>query len=529
MCLSTSTQVPSSSLGHACSVCPHQWEIESGETYRIDLPDEPQFSLIGGIDRWLLDEYQPWSHFELSSQLNYHDDTVVNDHNLSEEVREFGLPFEEYNVWPDLPNNLLQPFLESRSMIAVEQKDEISEEAALKDPSTLTGKLTRYLRQNREYTPQALTVRFELAEALIEIGKYYEAEDHCRDLIAIDSQESVAALLGTIFARTGRLEDRLEESTKWLFIALANFILDCTNYSLQQNERLFRRIYYLFAELIWLSEQDWDPLTKTLKEMMGTLKDLRSDEDIHRACPELFIHGFHFAHNCIALNFVYPAKYLYQHLLEPSSFYLNARHASEKAKAHQMYGLLLSGEKNWSSSAEQLLLTCESTIESGSYTHQYAAFLTITFNNLRPHLPSENDRPGSTVKTIEAKLDYMKNQISVSDNGFSVLPVENYLQSNLPGLRGAILLADMSLQAQLTLPVRSIVSSQGRTDSNSALSRGGKVSDDVRVSKKSVSSGPMSSDMSGDGSHENGQTWPSSEWDEYADIKGICDKMSKTS
>jgi tetratricopeptide (TPR) repeat protein len=461
----------------------------------------------------------------LSRQLNYHDDTVVNDHNLSEEVREFGLPSEEYDVWPDLPTNVLQPFLESRSIIVVEQEDKVSEEAALKDPSTLAGKLTRYLRQNREYTPQALTVRFELAEALIEIGKYDEAEDHCRDLIAIDSQESVAALLGTIFARTGRLE----ESTKWLFIALANFILDCTNYSLQQNERLFRRIYYLFAELIWLSQRDWDSLTKTLKEMMVTLKDLRSDEDIHRACPELFIHAFHFAHNCTVLNFVCPAKYLYQHLLEPSSFYLNGRYASEKAKAHQMYGLLLSGEENWSSSAEQLLLTCESTIESGSYTHQHAAFLTITLNNLRPHLPSENDRPGSTVKTIETKLDYMKNQISVSDNGFSVLPVENYLQSNLPGLRGAIFLADMSLQAQLTLPVRSIVPSQGRTDSNSTLSRRGTVSDDVRVSKKSASSGPMSSDISGDGSHENGQTWPTSEWDEYADIKGICDKMSKTS
>lgn len=517
MCLSTSTQVLSSSLGHACSVCSHQWEIEPGETYRIYLPDEPRFSLIGGIDRWLLDEHQPWSHFELSHQLNYHDDTVVNDHNLSEEFGEFGLPSEEYDAWPDLPNNVPQPFLESRSIIVVEQEN--------KDPSTLAGKLTRYLRQNREYTPQALTVRFELAEALIEIGKYDEAEDHCRGLIAIDSQESVAALLGTIFARTGRLE----KSTKWLFIALTHFILDCTNYSLQENDRFFGRIYYLFAELIWLSEQDWDSLTRTLKEMMLTLKALRSDEDIHRACPELFIHGLHLAHSCTVLNFVYPAKYLYQHLLQPSSFYLNGRHASEKAKAHQIYGLLLSGEENWSSSAEQLLLTCESTIESGSYTHQHAAFLTITFNNLRLHLPSENDRPGSTVKTIETKLDYMKNQISVSDNGLSVLPVENYLQSNLPGLRCAILPADLSLQAQLTLPVRSIVPSQGRTVSNSTLSRSGTVSDNVRVSKKSASSGPMSSDMSGDGSHENGQTWPTSEWDEYADIKGICDKMSKTS
>ncbi len=415
-----------------------------------------------------------------------------------------------------------QPFLEPRSIIVVEQEEEVSEEAALRDPSTLVGELTRYQRQNREYTLQVLRVRFELAEALIETGKYYEAEDHCRDITAINSQESVAALFGTICARTGRLE----ESIKWVFIALANFILDCTNYSLQQNERLFSRIYYLFAELIWVIEQYWDSLTKILTEMMATLKELRSDEDIHRACPELFIHGLHFAHICFALKLVSPAKYLYQHLLEPSSFYLNGRHASEKAKAHQMYGLLLSGEEDWSSSAEQLLLTCESTIESGSYTHQHAAFLTITFNNLRPHLPSENDRPGSIVETIEAKLDYMKNQISVSDNGFSV---ENYLQSNLPGLRSAITPADMFRQAQLTLPVRSIVSSQGRTDSNSLLRRRGTVSDDVRASNKSASSGPMSSDMSGDGSHENGYTFRTDVWDEYADIKGICDKMSRTS
>lgn len=525
MCLSTSTQVPSSSIGHACSVYSHQWEIEPGGTYRIDLPDEPRFSSIGGIDRWPLDEDQPWSHFKMSRQVKYTDDTVVYDHSVSDEFREFGLPSGEYDAWPDLPNNVPQPFLESRSIIIVEQQDIVSEKIALKYPSTLVNKLRRYLRQNLEYTPQALAVRFELAEALNEIGKYDEAEDHCRDLMTIDSQESVAALLGTIFARTGRLE----ESTTWFFIALANFILDYTNNSPEQNMQLYRRIYYLFAELLWLIKQDWAPLTKTWEEMMVTLEGLRSGEDIHGAYPELFIHGFHFARHCTTLKLFDSANYLYQHLLEPSKFYLNGRRLTEKAKAHQMYGLLLSGEENWSSSAEQLLLACETTIQSGSYTHQHVAFLKIAFDNLRPHLPSENDRPGSTVQTIETKLDYMKNQFSVPHNGFSVLPVESYLQSNLPGLRYAISLADMSAQAQLTLPVRSIVPSQGRTNSNAVLSRRGTVSDDVRMSKKSTSSVPLSFGMSEDGSHENGQTWPTSEWDEYAGINGICDNMSRGS
>ncbi|PMD33564.1 hypothetical protein L207DRAFT_605271 [Hyaloscypha variabilis F] len=529
---STSSKMPSSSLvGHACSDCSFQCTTEPGEHYRINFPDEPHFSLIEDINRWLSNEQQPpWSHLELARGRSSPEDTAGNHPNRFEEFRRAEYPFEDYNTWPDVPILSPRDFLDSRFIMIDEQENTASEESTLTDPFTLAAQLRQYLRQNQEYSSQALKVRFHLVEALILVGNYGEAEDHCDALKAILTPEHVATLTGMLLVRTGCEEDAIN----WMFVALTNFILNCTNYSIQQNKRIFGRIYNLFGETGRLSEKNWDSLTKRLKgltDLVATFEMSTPDQDVRRICPELFIHGFQIAHECTVLKLVYAAKYMYEHLVEGSSLYLNGRrHASEKAHAHQMYGLLLGAEKNWSSSAEQLLLVCESTIESGSWSHQHFTFLRVTFNNLTPHLQSGNDGDGSTARTIEKKLEYLKNNISALKNGSehsSVEQVERLLQSNLPWTPRATSQSAVSLQPpSLTLPVRSIAPSQGYPVSNSTVSRIAAVSLRMGASKKSTGSGFISSNMSGDGSNEKGETWPSSEFDDYAGIEDFCGGMS---
>ncbi|KAL2071048.1 hypothetical protein VTL71DRAFT_12283 [Oculimacula yallundae] len=236
---STSINIPGSSLGHAWSVFSRQWETEPCRSYNVDLPDEAQISLIGEIDGWLSDEHQPWSCQHLSHQLNHHDDNSTEDHDPFDIVREFELPFEEYNARPEILNSTPQP---------------------------------RYLCQNPGYTAPALDVRFVLAEVFTETGKYDKAEEYCRNLIATDSQEDVAVLLGTILDRTGRLE----LLATWLFTALANFILDWTKFSFEQNHRLYCQIYGIFEILFRSLDHDWDSLSETLREIITILKDLYS-------------------------------------------------------------------------------------------------------------------------------------------------------------------------------------------------------------------------------------------------------------
>jgi tetratricopeptide (TPR) repeat protein len=283
------------------------------------------------------------------------------------EFRELEDPFQEQGDLPELRFIGTQSFLEDASS----------------DVLSLTGEFEQYRAGHAKHTPQALTVRFNLAQALEKIGKYEEAEHHYRKILSIESRTNVQKSLGMILAESGRLE----ESPTLVFSALTGFIVNFGSYSLLTSKEIFGLIFELFVGAVSRRGEKWDPFSQYMDQMMATLRMANSDEDMHRIYPQLFIHGFSFAHQCYILGDIPSAKWLYKYLLEcPTVHFDNPYHQFEKFKAHYMYGLLLRKEKWWNSSAEQLLLACRSVMKSGSYDRRLIRLFRVIFSELRPHM-----------------------------------------------------------------------------------------------------------------------------------------------
>lgn len=428
------------SVRHHHSLCSFGPEAETDRTSKMDLPPR---SLDKPVDRWLSDEHQPWSHFNLPHELSDDEDITSNNEDILGDFRGLEDLFQEQGDLPELRCIGTQSFLED----------------AANDVIALAGESEQYEARHAKHTPQALTVCFNLAQALEKIGKHEEAENHYRKILSIESRINVQTSLGMILAKSGRLE----RSTTLLFQALTGFIVYYSTYSLLESEWLFDLIFELFVETVSRRGEKWDAFSEYMDQMQATLRNANSDEDMHRIWPQLFIHGFSFAHQCYILGVIRSAECLYKYLLEcPTVHFDNPHHQFEKFKAHHMYGLLLRKEKRWKPSAKQLLLACKSVMESCSYDRRLIRLFRVIFSDLRPHLASQLHQEDALADGIEAILVHMWNEVPAPKHPHDSW-VENYLQSDLPRDVANFDLSDLVISnhfAQLTLPVQSTASSR---------------------------------------------------------------------
>jgi len=476
--------------------------MEENRTYKTDPPQVP---LITPINGWLFDGDRPWSQYDLcANRPNHRDNTTANDKIIFEEVKETEMPFGEHNDLAELRGIGKQPFRKPSSVGETEEQDRALEDTALMDVIALQERLVQCLRHYEEHSPQALDIRFLLAKALNGIGVQNEAESHCRRILDKDPQISVQTYLGMILAQN----DCLEESTKWLFIALTGFVMNFGTYSLEENRWLFDMIYDLFVISI---QRDWVSLTDGMTEMMATLRKPKSDADIPQICPQLFIHGFSFAQKCNLIGLNNSAKFMYEYLLEHScTYFVYNSHAFEKAIAHQRYGLLLRKEGNWTSSAQQLLLACKSAMKSGSYDRRLVVLLANNFDDLRPHLSAVPNKVDTLAENIELMLATMRYQNHTSKLD-RVVQLERYPEPGLPKHFATFEPSAISHQvAHLTLPLRTTETSRDEEERastagpNRIMTRGLRRSA-VKSEVKSLSTS-LSENTSVDSSHPYGTT-----------------------
>jgi hypothetical protein len=378
---------------------------------------------ISKIDFWLADKNQSWSQYALSHQNSSNvervlaefellfkplEDAGLAEHkNKFEEVQASEYPSSRQESPPDL-HRIGDRFLaESHSTIVNEQWEETAEESSLECVSGLAVKLANSHIERDEFAPQTLKKEFELAEALEGMGQYEKAEYHCRRILDTHSQIVVEAFLGKILAKT----HRFEEATFWLFHALAGFIILFIQNSLDENARLFARIEAVMIELLLQSDEGAPSLADHWSLMRDTLQKPTSDGEIYQICPQLFLHGFSFAHECLALGLVDSDQYLldsaeclYRDLLGHSFHQLDVHHAIEKATAHRGYARLLRKEKKWIPSVNQWLLACESALNSAIHDRDLIELLESDYHKLLLHLNCEPHEEGSLKDSMKQAL-----------------------------------------------------------------------------------------------------------------------------
>jgi tetratricopeptide (TPR) repeat protein len=387
------------------------------------MADMQQLPSISSIDLRMADEKQPWSPYALRHQTGGNVERVLPEFELLlKQLEDAGLAehknkFEEGQASEYLSNRQDSPpelrcisdrFLaESHSTIVNEQWEETVEESSLECVSDLAVKLASSHIEHDESAPQTLKKEFELAEALERMGQYEKAEYHCRRILDIHSQIVVEAFLGKILAKT----HRFEEATFLLFHALAAFIILFIQNSLDENARLFARIEAVMIELLLQSDEGPPSLTDHWGLMRDTLQKPTSDGEIYQICPQLFLHGFSFAHECLALGLVDSNQYLlesagclYRDLLGHSFHQLDVHHAIEKATAHRGYARLLRKEKKWISSANQWLLACESALNSAIHDRDLIELLESDYHKLLLHLSREPHEEGSLKDRMKQAL-----------------------------------------------------------------------------------------------------------------------------
>lgn len=242
--------------------------------------------------------------------------------------------------------------------------------------------------------PEGLKKQFQLAQVADQSGCYKEAEYHYRQILQRDPHVDVQIRLGMLLAN----DTRLDESVVLLFSALAGYIVQFTSSPMEENERTFAQLTSLFNKLI---ADDWLALRARLGDMMDTIQDSISKQSIADISPQLLIHGFSLAHECLVLDLTNAAEHMYQQLLEHANFHLNgSNHRISKAIAYREYGTILSMKRLWKSSARQLLLACESASPLRLQDSQLSADLNSDFGLLFPHCDFECDEECSIIAQI---------------------------------------------------------------------------------------------------------------------------------
>jgi hypothetical protein len=413
------------------------------------MADMQQLPSISMADVWMSDKNQPWSQYALSHQIGDDVGRVLAEselllEQLDAELDEHENRFEGVQASEYLSDRQKSPpdfhcigdrFLaESHSTIVNEQWEEIVEESSLECVSDLAVKLANSHIEHDESAPQTLKKEFELAEALERMGQYEKAEYHCRRILDIHSQIVVEAFLGKILAKT----HRFEEATFLLFHALAGFIILFIQNSLDENARLFARIEVVMIELLLQSDKGAPSLTDHWGLMRDTLQKPTFDGEIYQICPQLFLHGFSFAHDCLALGLVDSDQYLlesagclYRDLLGHSFHQLDVHHAIEKATAHRGYARLLRKEKKWIPSAKEWLFACESALDSATPDRELIKLLESDYHKLVLYLNCESHEEGSLKENMKQALVRIRGAIPFAMEHASE-PVQRSHEEYLP-------------------------------------------------------------------------------------------------
>jgi len=380
---------------------------------------------------------------------------------------------------PDMHNSSPQTHFIDNQMIfdsyidiEYEQGPDTLEAATLENIFNIGITLTDYLNIHGESGLTTLAQEFKLAKAIERIGNREEAEYHCRRILAKVPQIEVQVFLGMILAATSRLE----ESMLLLLSAIAQFIMDFLLYSLKENFQLFKLVESLLIETFFRNDDlDCSPLTQCWIQMAQTIQTVYDKEDIQQIAARLICHGFSLAHQCSILDILHGAKHIYKVLLEHSDLSLDVTiDAIEKAKAHQKYGLLLRGDEEWITSAEQVILALKS---AANYDMHLMALLRSDYLELSPHL-LEND---SITEQLRQMLPHIgsrdSSQIQDTPEDISVLPVEEDLLSDLPthftsrGPFAVSYVAEFELPLRASKPAKGSGSRTSITEWSSSVSR----------------------------------------------------------
>lgn len=397
---------------------------ENSQSYKISLPS---FSVTKDVDGWLSDDQGQFCRYRLFEDVSRQEDAIMNHHKvLFFEISEL----ENSLVQHFPPGDHIKPRLSVRqrlrhssdlcgigSHLCIDLQPSVNtnqgkstpEEDALDHLLSCAVTLADYQCRYRDLPPPTMEKHFAVAKAHENIGHYLTAEYHCRKII-----EQYCKIKAEIFPYTFSPNGcRQEESTIFLLRALTVFIIEFNSKSLDQNAWLFQHMQLLYTVLIRLQGERFDAgLSLRMHQLRATLALPDSDDELSTIYPQLFVHGFHLAHESLLLGFIQTAAWMYYSLLRCCSEHLDVlHHAIEKATAHARYSVLLRRQGEWRSSAHQLLLACEMIKESVSSDHPLRDQLENDYRDLQPCLEQ------TLAEKLRRSLDHMRTHIS--------LPVDN--------------------------------------------------------------------------------------------------------
>lgn len=423
------------------------------------------------LDQYLYGEMQPWSAESLSHQLGDHNSALAKHRQLFQQTTDLFARFEHKNLLSsDLPDEpkYLSKLCYVGNQFTVEccpatddvQGDTTSDAEKLEELFDLAAALALSQYEVGEFARPTLKLEYSLAVADKNNNYEKEAEYHCRRILAHNPHAHAQALLGMILAEASRLE----ESTFWLFSAVATFIIAFDRPFTEPVPLRFLRfepIEALFIKLNTLkTEEDWGSLASCMCQMMLTIQTSISDETFNRIFPQLLIHGFSIAHACSVLGHNSSAECMYQALLKHSSALNNTIYGIEKATAHRDYGLLHAREGRWMSSAQQLLSACKSAIALGIHDSHIAAGLKRDYEELLPHMAFESLEEDSPLETIEEMLALLNNRQRSPYRqdiltGAQRSRIDSYMSSDLPIQLVTVDHSEISAVSQFGLPSNS--------------------------------------------------------------------------
>lgn len=251
------------------------------------------------------------------------------------------------------------------------------------------------------------------------------------------------------------------------------------------NGSRFILIEALFHKLIGPRNQE-DPVRALLDRwclLTTTFWDAFSVRKTHEAIPQLFIHGFGLAQECLALGLAgsnqhlnNSAGWMYRELLEHATAHLHlVEHANEIARAHREYSRFLRKEGLWMASSEELLLACESEFQSCMRDRELVTLLEKDSDKLGPHLIAESPKGEHLKENMQQALLRIQSQspilLECIPESSQRSPLEEYLLStDLPILLATFESSATSISSRFKLPSRVTSLSQKSHDKTSTTS-----------------------------------------------------------
>lgn len=400
------SQISTFPMAHTSSVSSHGSNMESPL-----VPTEG--AAISMLDRYVSDESEPWSVYSLRHQVYAHENAMAKLRQIVAQVTDqlalpdsVDLPVSgrwdstfcciEHSFFAE-PGPPIDEHAENPEGLSIEQ---------LLDLSHLTSTLARFQDAYGEFNEQTVNGEAELAHELQRYNMLEEAEYHWRRVLKSHQSLVPQVCLGVILAKTSRFE----ESTSLFTSAISNAIVGFRCYSPEDNSKAFKWLGYFLDRYVSEGKYEWVALIPCISQMMATVENATSEDTINQTFPRLLIHGLRFAHGLSVLEAIDSAEYMYRVLLEHSSPLDGI--ALERAKAHQRYGVLLRGEQKWASSAKQLLLACDSAVDSRTYDRSLVALFKSDYNDLLPYLAHMPEDSSIRNRLVEAMVAYDLHQNS---------------------------------------------------------------------------------------------------------------------